>query len=181
MKKFVNLLRREQGLTLIELIAAITIFAMVSGLIYAVMMFGMRSFNQVTTENKLRDEGDLLMSAVINEMYTFGAETVTASAYEVNSNQEIISSSIKLQRDGTGGAWETISIKDEKLSIVRSDDTNADSMTSVTSRLTPGSSIVLQCGNTGSCSSGLIHINLNLLKTYGGKDYTLTLESTFGF
>jgi len=182
MKKFVNILRREQGLTLIELIAAMTIFTLVAGLVSAVIMFGIRTYNQVSVENTLRDEGDLLMSAVITEMYTFAADTVTATASEFDSNHNIIGSSIILVRDGAGGASEEITIEDEEMSIVKQDNsTAADTMTSISSRLAPGSSILLQCSNVGSCDSGLINIKLNLLKAYGGKDYTLTLESTFGF
>lgn len=182
MKRFANILRREQGLTLIELIAALTIFTMVAGLIYIVMMFGVRSYNQVTVENILRDEGDLLMSAVITEMYTFAADTVTATASKVDGDQNIIGSSIILEQDGAGVTSEEISIMNEKMSIVKQNgSTAADAFTNITSRLAPGSSILLQCSNVGSCDSGLINIKFNLLKVYGGKDYTLTLESTFGF
>ncbi|MNI53259.1 hypothetical protein D3C73_1080840 [compost metagenome] len=182
MKKFVKSLRREEGITLIELVVAITLFTTVAGLIYGVMMFGIRSYNQITLENKLRDEGDLLMSAIITEIYTFAPDMISSDSggsAEEGNNWSLIS----LRHSGSGSDDEDIIIKEGALYIVPSgtEPVQQDSRTSITAVLRPSSNIALSCNDVGSCESGLININLNLLKVYGGKDYTLNLQSMFGF
>lgn len=76
MRKYVECLKSQQGFTLIELIAAITIFSMVVGIISMVTMFGFRSYHKITIENSLRDEADIIMSSIINELYIFAPERV---------------------------------------------------------------------------------------------------------
>ncbi|WP_042195583.1 prepilin-type N-terminal cleavage/methylation domain-containing protein [Paenibacillus camerounensis] len=168
MKRFVKLLRREQGLTLIELIAGIALFSMVAGLIYGVMLFGIRSYNQVSVENKLRDEGDLLMSAIITEMYTFGPTVVSATG------KALTLSTIK---DDGSQITEQISIADGKMKFNGISDIRTD----ITADLVEDSGFTLTCSTGAPCESGLIQIKLNLHKDYGGKPFELSLESTFGF
>ncbi|MFD1903650.1 PilW family protein [Paenibacillus rhizoplanae] len=76
MRRYVECLKSQQGFTLIELIAAITIFSMVVGIISMVTMFGFRSYHKITIENSLRDEADIIMSSIINELYIFAPERV---------------------------------------------------------------------------------------------------------
>ncbi|WP_138495663.1 PulJ/GspJ family protein [Paenibacillus pinistramenti] len=191
MRKFADLLRREQGLTLVEMIAAITLLALVSGLVYAVMMFGLRSYHAVSTENTLRDEGDLLMSAVITELYTFAPETVTQTADGILlqrsgstsgvNEEEIRITNGKMSIGAPSGSSGSSGSSDSSGSSGNSSAAAADLRTDITASLTADSGITLQCSNTGACDSGLIHIKLNLLKETGGKDFTLSLESRFGF
>lgn len=197
MRKFVDLLRREQGFTLIELIAALSLFSLVSGLIYGVMMFGVQSYQRVTMENTLRDESDLLMSAIITEIYTFAPSTVRSS-----TNQTIF-----LQRDNINGGTDEveIGIAGGQLVINEIPASNpasnpvtpdpADSLatpvpadtyntrTSTDSKLGPASSITLECSaNTiQPCESGLLNINLSLILERGDNTRKLDLESKFGF
>ncbi|WP_171717127.1 PulJ/GspJ family protein [Paenibacillus phytohabitans] len=193
MRKFVDLLRREQGFTLIELIAALSLFSLVSGLIYGVMMFGVQSYQRVTMENTLRDESDLLMSAIITEIYTFAPSTVRSG-----TNQTIF-----LQRDNINGGTDEveIGIAGGQLVINEIPASNpgtpdpADSLatpvpadtyntrTSTDSKLGPASSITLECSaNTiQPCESGLLNINLSLVLQRGDNTRQLNLESKFGF
>ncbi|AIQ61255.1 PulJ/GspJ family protein [Paenibacillus borealis] len=197
MRKFVDLLRREQGFTLIELIAALSLFSLVSGLIYGVMMFGVQSYQRVTMENTLRDESDLLMSAIITEIYTFAPSTVRS-----DTNQTIF-----LQRDNINGGTDEveIGIAGGQLVINEIPASNpasnqgtpdpADSLatpvpadtyntrTSTDSKLGPASSITLECSaNTiQPCESGLLNINLSLVLQRGDNTRQLNLESKFGF
>ncbi|MBW4081637.1 type II secretion system protein J [Paenibacillus sp. S150] len=181
MKKFVNSLRSEKGVTLIELVVAITLFTTVAGLIYGVMMFGIRSYNQITVENRLRDDGDLLMSAIITEIYTFAPDMISSdSGLDSDGNNWSL---ITLRHSGSGADDKDIVIREGALYIVPSGSVTGeqDSRISIDAELSPTSNIILNCNDVGTCESGLININLNLLKLYGGKDYTLNLESTFGF
>lgn len=187
MKRFVNFLRREQGFTLIELLAAVTLFSLVAVLISTVMMFGIRSYHKVSIENKLRDEGDLLMSAVITKMYTFGPDTVTANE-TINPVSKERETSIILNRDnGSGGINKVeISIANGGLTIHDISDPASSSSTevtnlAVTSRLGPESAIELECNITKPCESGLIHVKLQLVPNEDEDGEGLKLESNFGF
>lgn len=168
MKRFVKFLRREQGFTLIELIAGIALFSMVAGLIYGVMLFGVRSYNQVSVENTLRDEGDLLMSAIITDMYTFAPHTVSSNGTTLTLS--------RIEDDG--------SIVNEQIRIAEGKMTfngDTDLRTEITADLIDNSGFTLTCSTGAPCESGLIQINLSLHKEYGGKPFHLSLESTFGF
>lgn len=77
MKEFVRRMQsREQGFTLIELIASLTVFAMIAGIISGLTLFGVRSYDKITIQNELRDEADLIMSAIITKLYTYAPDKV---------------------------------------------------------------------------------------------------------
>lgn len=181
MKKFVNLLRREGGFTLVELIVALSLFTVAAGIISGVTMLGLRSYHKISIENSLRDEGDLLMSAIITELYTFAPDKVTPTIVQNDEKTMIIDSFITLERqDGTKSR---IRIANGDLTIATPDvvDPPVDARTKIVSRLAQGSAITLECQNTVPCESGLISIDLSLVQSYDGRDYPLELKSKFGF
>ncbi|CAH1054217.1 type II secretion system protein [Paenibacillus pseudetheri] len=181
MKKFANLLRREGGFTLVELIVALSLFTVAAGIISGITMLGLRSYHKISIENSLRDEGDLLMSAIITELYTFAPDKVTPTLIQNADKTQIIDSFITLERqDGTKSR---IRIANGILTITPPDviDPPADTRTKITSRLAQGSAITLECQNSIPCDSGLISIDLSLVQSYGGRDYPLELKSKFGF
>ncbi|MNO36981.1 hypothetical protein D3C76_270580 [compost metagenome] len=181
MKKFANLLRRESGFTLVELIVALSLFTVAAGIISGITMLGLRSYHKISIENSLRDEGDLLMSAIITELYTFAPDKVTPTLIQNDDKTQIIDSFITLERqDGTKSR---IRIANGILTIAPPDviDPPADTRTKITSRLAQGSTITLECQNSIPCDSGLISIDLSLVQSYNGRDYPLELKSKFGF
>ncbi|GGD47957.1 type II secretion system protein [Paenibacillus nasutitermitis] len=168
-------LREEQGLTLIELIAVLTILSVVMGLIYSTITFGLNAYHKVRIENSLRDEGDLIMSSIITELYTFGPEII-------EQEQGNTSSILLKSRDQSAQNLdaveksEAVAIKGEtqKSLYIGNEEIGIDSDLS-------GSVINLDCQGLAACSSGLIQIKLKLKQSYGGKDHELMLESKFGF
>lgn len=195
MRKFVDLLRKEQGFTLIELIAALSLFSLVSALVYGVMTFGVQSYQRVTMENTLRDESDLLMSAIITEIYTFAPNTISSD--EVNKT-------ILLRRDNVSGGIDEVAIgisggqlvinelsTTEPISTPNSvgdvtTPTSADTYntrTSTDSMLDPNSSMSLECSANSiqPCESGLLSIKLSLTLERGDTRRQLAVESKFGF
>lgn len=188
MKRFANLLRREQGLTLIELLVSLTLFSVVALLVSTVMMFGFRSYHKVSVENKLRDEGDLLMSSVITELYTFGPDTVSASD-TINADSKERQTSIILSRNNSVGGIDKVQISIENAALYIKDislggpssSTGIDSRTTVSSRLGPESAIELECKINQTCESGLVHVKLQLISPGDDEGNGLSLESNFGF
>ncbi|WP_339251773.1 prepilin-type N-terminal cleavage/methylation domain-containing protein [Paenibacillus sp. FSL P2-0136] len=182
MRKYVECLKSQQGFTLIELIAAITIFSMVVGMISMVTMFGFRSYHKITIENSLRDEADIIMSSIINELYIFAPERVERTI----DNDGIL---LKKKKSDTDSTLEVIKIAFTQGKLVIGAETDApsnDSRTAVKSDLT-GSLISSatpdgrSCTGTSPCDSGLIEITLELAQKYDGRDYTMEMKSKFGF
>ncbi|GLX69297.1 PilW family protein [Paenibacillus glycanilyticus] len=174
MREFVKKWRsEEQGLTLVELIASMTLLSIAAGIIFSVITFGMNTYNRIETENALRDDGDLLMSSIITELYSYGPDLIAADP-----------DGVKLIRDVGTPEDRKIFFQNKQLHIgdriidTRSevelpDQTNASSETSA---------IELKCStNVTECSSGLITIKLVLEQKHNGRNQQLTLESKFGF
>lgn len=182
MRKFADRLRSQQGFTLIELIAAITIFAMIAGIISAVTLFGFRSYHKITIENSLRDEADLIMSSIINELYLFAPERVERAS----NNDGIL---LMKRTSDTDPTMKVVKIAFTQGRLVIGAETDApadDSRTAVKSDLS-GSSITSAtpdgrlCSSASPCDSGLISITLRLAQAYDGRDYTMEMASKFGF
>ncbi|MFC6648238.1 PilW family protein [Paenibacillus rhizoplanae] len=180
MRRYVECLKSQQGFTLIELIAAITIFSMVVGIISMVTMFGFRSYHKITIENSLRDEADIIMSSIINELYIFAPERVE------RTNDGIL---LKKKKSDTDSTLEVVKIAFTQGKLVIAAEADApsnDSRTTVKSDLT-GSLISSAtpdgrfCTGTSPCDSGLIEITLELAQKYDGRDYTMEMKSKFGF
>ncbi|MCK9860110.1 type II secretion system protein [Paenibacillus sp. ATY16] len=174
MREFVKKWRNEeQGLTLVELIAAMTLLSIAASIIFSVVTFGMNTYYRIETENALRDDADLLMSSIITELYAYGPDLISS-----NGN------GITLVRDAGIREEQKIFIKDKQLHIgSRTVDTRSDvDMPSQTEPSSDASSIELKCRtNVTECGSGLIEIRLVLEQNHNGRNQQLTLESKFGF
>lgn len=187
MKKLDKVLRQDEGFTLVEVIASLAIFTLLAGLVSAVTFFGFREYDRIQVENVLRDEGDIVMSSIMTELYTFAPE------YIVNSDAGIILSK------GQGAAKEEreIAIQNGRLYIgvpltssASKEDTDlltSTTPTDITASLDHSEIIaktpderLCQEDNT-YCDTGLIYINLVLQRQDKNRDYSLELETKFGF
>lgn len=203
MKKFADRLKSQQGFTLIEMIAAMTLFSLILGIISMVTMFGFRSYHKITIENSLRDEADIIMSTIITELYSFSPEKVenTATGLRlIKANKERL---ITLQLEeapaasvtvsGESAAVSTEAEAERKTRIMISDVVNQHSTneqvtdvrsdlkgSSVKSSLLDGRSCDVSANNP-PCQSGLIDIQLVLTQYYDGRAYDMNLNSKFGF
>ncbi|TYP70104.1 prepilin-type N-terminal cleavage/methylation domain-containing protein [Paenibacillus methanolicus] len=170
----------EQGVTLIELIASLSLVSVVLGVVYSSITFGMSTYNKVRIENSLRDEGDLIMSSIITKLYTYGPDEITQDASDTNRRR------ITLEPPITGSGdqgVETIEIRPREEGQPQSVLYIAGvDISTVSDIMADQSSIRLVCReNQNMCSSGLIEIQLRLEQTYGDRSYHLDLESKFGF
>lgn len=193
MRKFVDRLRRQEGFTLVEMLPTLLLLAMVMSMIYGVAHFGMRSYNQIKVENSLRDEGDILMSSIITELYTFAPDRVR----QLTVNGKNIG--IRLERDpaiasGTTGTIEVLNIYMQAGSLYIGSLQSVSSSSTVTSIVQPkdqvraiqsqlgdNSSIQIQSDGRTVYTSGIIQIKLSLSQTVQGQSKSLVLESNFGF
>ncbi|MGO4181912.1 PilW family protein [Paenibacillus sp. MCAF9] len=162
MRKYVSKLRNEEGISLIELIASMALLSIFGGIIYSVLVFGIGTYNKIEVENSLRDEGDLVMSSVINELYTFAPDLIGSTGYgiELSKSDPVEVKMIKIDNG-------EIMVGNRDLKIK--------------STIAPASTIKLICEKPGACSTGLIEIKLVLNQTHAGKTQQLALESKFGF
>ncbi|UJF35982.1 PilW family protein [Paenibacillus hexagrammi] len=178
MKRFANVLKQEQGFSLIELIATLSILSLVIGGIYGVISFGFKAYNKVTVENSLRDEADILMSSIMTQLYTYGPDLVTSIANE---------NGIEMERtdplDGNTLPAKQIKIQNHALYIMDSSEVESSGkIGDLKSELADGSSIELDCGNATSCRDGLIAVTLVLEQIdQQGQKHQLQMESRFGF
>lgn len=173
MKESDRKLSSEQGFTLVEMIAALTIFAMIVGLISGIAMYGFRSYHKISIQNALRDEADLIMSSIITELYTYGPERI-----------QNISGGIELTKEGSQSR--VIKVSESEIVINRNESgSEPDSPIMVQSSLsdsiiTASTSDGRSCSAVSQCSSGLIQIKL-VLKYKGNDSDKMELESQFGF
>ncbi|NQX47217.1 prepilin-type N-terminal cleavage/methylation domain-containing protein [Paenibacillus tritici] len=175
MKRYANTAEYEGGFTLIELIAAISLFAIVAGIIGSVTMFGFRSYHKITVENKLRDEADLVMSSIITQLYTYGPEEIQST----NSGIMLLRSDsdpLRIQVDGND-----IEIGDSRIGPGSTAALHLDSALA-------GSTIAVtkvdeNISNPNALyESGLVRIQLKLNYKGGASEGDeLNVDSQFGF
>lgn len=154
---------------------------MVAGMISMVMMFGFRSYHKITIENSLREEADLIMSSIINELYVFGPTRVenTTDGLNLIKDSDGVISTRTIQfvtSEGAEGGITTLTIN----SVIN------DPRTSIHSDLSGSTIVSTNSNGTGckanvSCRSGLVDIKLLLTKHYDGRTYDMEMVSKFGF
>jgi hypothetical protein len=160
-------------LTLVELIAAMTLLSIAAGVIFSVITYGVNTYNRIETENALRDDADLLMSSIITELYSYGPDMIAVDT-----------DGIRLVRDNGTREELRIFFENNRLRVgERTIDTRSDvGMLDQAVPEAAASSIELKCTTSASeCSSGLIEIRLVLEQNHNGHNQQLTLESKFGF
>jgi len=198
MRKLFAKMRREEGVTLIELIAVLSIMGLILGIISTTIFFGFRSYNRVSVENNLRDQGDVIMSSIITELYTFAPDRVypltddsgntygiqlvnenpdgtpnTADAHEIvinNGQLEIRKPDLAPSEDSSSDLYESTRIRGGGQLLVSS--ANADSFIGLEGR---------DLNIFGYLETGLIQINLVIRMNEGSGSSEITLASRFGF
>lgn len=201
-KRFVKAIKQEEGVTLIELLAVLSLMAMILGIISTTIFFGFRSYNQVSIENKLREEGDILMSAVIAELYAYSPDRIYAladgSGFEmahVDDQGNELPGRVKvwIQKD----AWQEGQTKQNtpephQLGIKRTANLDPANLpedpfqsTRISGEIVPErSAITIEGDKTGGFdyyTTGLINIKLVLALGAGTDRSQIELESRFGF
>jgi prepilin-type N-terminal cleavage/methylation domain-containing protein len=69
-------LLNEKGLTLVESLLSLVLFSIIGTVVYFVLLTGMNTEKKIYTETLIRDEADLVMSQIIDTLYTAPASKV---------------------------------------------------------------------------------------------------------
>lgn len=193
--------RREDGVTLIELIAVLSIMGLVLGIISTTIFFGFRSYNRISVENDLRDQGDVIMSSIITELYTFAPDRIYPLT-DAKTNRVYGLRLVNENGDGTlnlAAAHEIVISTDGQIEIHKASSSSSSSAETPTDPYEAtkirGGHLVVSDANTqslislegeglnvfGYLKTGLVNIKLVLQMDDGSDSSEITLESRFGF
>jgi prepilin-type N-terminal cleavage/methylation domain-containing protein len=68
-RKILSYINNNRGITLIELLAALVIFSIISSILYNVLFSGMNQFIRINSDTLIRDEADITMTQFMNHLY----------------------------------------------------------------------------------------------------------------
>lgn len=98
-----KMLKNSQGVTLLEVLASITLFAIISILVVNVFVKASETANNVQTDTELRDEADIIMSRFIKTIYSTNQNTIIRNISNENESYiEITNDLSKCQKDENG-------------------------------------------------------------------------------
>jgi prepilin-type N-terminal cleavage/methylation domain-containing protein len=84
MKRYVN---NAKGLSLVELLAAITISSLILTSIYGVFFSGLNAYKRIHIENELRSEADYIVATIMNKLYGFAPHGIVMDETETTKTQ----------------------------------------------------------------------------------------------
>lgn len=88
LKLVTRILTSQRGLTLVELLAVLVLFSMITGLITSMIISGMNQYKKINAEALIRDEADLVMTQFMNHLYTaYQAESMSSPS---GTNQSLL-------------------------------------------------------------------------------------------
>jgi prepilin-type N-terminal cleavage/methylation domain-containing protein len=123
MKRYVN---NAKGLSLVELLAAISISSIVIASIYGVFLSGLNAYKRINIENQLRSEADYIVAAIMNKLHEFApdgiamdqGQTANAQIVFVSDKQKVIDPSLGMVKEEPKPTLETLTVALQDGSIV---------------------------------------------------------------
>ncbi|WP_199425647.1 PilW family protein [Thermaerobacillus caldiproteolyticus] len=188
MKQFVN---NEKGISLVELLAAITISSFILSSIYGVFLSGINAYKRIGIENQLRSEADYVVATIMNRLYQFSPDgidmegTTNERIQFIKNKQKVINPSVGLVEEKET-ATETLSIELQNDAVFINDEKlNSDHLKILSNQSKLSYSCVRQEGSV--CQSGIVTFML----TVQDRDHEtpsdflyikpFTLKTEFGF
>jgi hypothetical protein len=188
MRRYVN---NANGLSLVELLAAITISSFILVSIYGVFFSGLNAYKRIFIENQLRSEADYVVATVMNELYQFSPdgldmkETTDQQLQFVTDRQKVINSSVGIvEEQKTDRKTLTVSLQQNTV-LLNEEQLHSDHLKIVSSQ----SELSYRCAKQEEniCRSGIITIKLSVQdRDHDDPDGLLyikpfTLKTEFGF
>ncbi|MCM2980564.1 hypothetical protein CHH55_19000 [Niallia circulans] len=188
----------DKGITLYELLAAITILAIVLPVIYGVFQSGLSLYNKIQIEGQIRDDADYAVSMMMNSFNSIPFDYVTIegdskiSLYD--TEKTVFEKNTKENSSFYTYDKEKIKPENAKVSSIAFVDhqlkNEAITSVSINNQILEGSGdftgskVRLSCSKTdpenkNRCLHGLIHITFIIDQARLNRP--LTLESQFGF
>jgi prepilin-type N-terminal cleavage/methylation domain-containing protein len=123
MKRYVN---NTKGLSLVELLAAITISSLILASIYGVFFSGLNAYKRIHIENQLRSEADYIVATIMNKLYEFAPDGIiamdqtkkNAQIVFVSDKQKVIDPSLGMVKEEPKPTLETLTVALQDGSIV---------------------------------------------------------------
>lgn len=98
-----KILRNNHGITLVEVLASIVLFAIISVLAINVFVKTSETANNVQTDTELRDEADVIMSRFVKTIYSTNQNTIVRNTTNGNDSYiEITNDLSKCPKDEKG-------------------------------------------------------------------------------
>jgi prepilin-type N-terminal cleavage/methylation domain-containing protein len=189
MKQFVN---NHKGLSLVELLAAITISSFILTSAYGVFLGGIKAYKRIGIENQLRSEADYIIATIMNELYQFAPDGIAMEGTTnerriqfIKNKQKVINSSVGLvEEKETATQMFTVELQNDALSI-NGQPINSDHLKIIPNQSKISYTCVRQEGNV--CRSGIV----TFILTVQDRDHEtpndllyikpFTLKTEFGF
>jgi len=204
-KILIKRISNHNGLTIIELLAALSLLSMVLLSINGLFNLGLKTYNKVTVEASLRDEADYVVAMVLNQLYSTHYDDIknntdgslTFSAFNqpiINQYDDFANTNEDISNLAQIG---TLKIKNGTIQYNTFSDKNKQSQnfqTDSSIHLTEKSSISMTCTKQEStiitsngsktsvttCKSGILDLNLVFESTHSDiKPYTVKTEIGF--
>lgn len=201
-EKIKKALANEDGLSLIEILLAVTITTFITGVIYSLFITGLSLYQKIQIEGQLRDDADYIATMIMNELTTNQPKYVTSLNEDgkigvtLNVEEEKTVDGFIIE-DSIGTESVDIYFKDSQFVIDNKGTlTTLDLSTSSFIDLNEGTQtekktgITLDtngaCTSATSCTHSTIHVTMiieNNIHTKGlfASTEPLVLESSFGF
>ena len=161
--------KAQAGMTLVGLLAAVSISLLIIGAIYTVFLTGIRAYQRIGIENELRSEADYAVAMMMNKLYELAPDGVDLSVsneqtltFIEDRQQWIDTLSGFVAEQKKDGAALTISIEDGALAI------NGEAISSSRLSLAADSTLSLRClreekkGEAHICRSGVVTMKLTV-------------------
>ncbi|MFJ7851007.1 PilW family protein [Peribacillus sp. NPDC097206] len=196
----------ENGLSLIEILLAVTITTFITGVIYSLFITGLSLYQKIQIEGQLRDDADYIATMIMNELTTNQPKYVTPlnedekNGVTLNVQEEKTVDGFIIE-DSKGTEPVDIYFKDSQfiidnkgvlttldLSTSSFIDINEGTQTEKKTGITlDADSPDCTMGSSGTfCTHGTIHVTMVIENNIHAKGFFVTteplvLESSFGF
>lgn len=188
MKRFV---KNEKGLSLLELLAAVTISTFILAAVYGVFLSGIKVYQRIGIGNQLRSEADYMMTIVLNNLYQFSPDGIDTTATTngrivfINNKQKKIDTRVGLvEEQETAAKSFTIALQNDRL-LLDGQPISSDRLKIISDQSKLSYTCVRQEGNM--CRSGIVTIVLAVQDRDHDTSNSLlyikpfTLQTEFGF